>query len=129
MQYRHSNIPEDPYFFALVTEGRQKIFIDDTNLETLRQAFRHLMAKRPFVIDAAIMLPEHLHCIWILPADVADFSTRWRLIKTWFTKHCDNKYKMKPNSFQLRRKEQAIWQYRYWEHLLRDAQDFEKHVH
>jgi len=55
------------------------------------------MKKRPFAIDAVVILPEHLHCIRTLPPNDADFSTRWRLIKTWFTKHCDNKYKVKPN--------------------------------
>jgi len=86
------------------------------------------MKKRPFVIDAVVILPEHLHCIWTLPPFDADFSTRWRLIKTWFTKHCENKYKVKPNPSRIKNGEPAIWQLRYWEHLLRDELDFEHHV-
>ena len=86
------------------------------------------MKKRPFAIDAVVILPEHLHCIWTLPPNDVDFSTRWRLIKTWFTKHCDNKYKVKPNPSRIKNGEPAIWQPRYWEHLLRDEWDFERHI-
>lgn len=44
--------------------------------------------QRPFRIDAIVVLPDHLrlHCIWTLPPDDADFSTRWRLIKTRFAR-------------------------------------------
>ena len=129
MQYRRANITGGSYFFTLVTEGRRELFIDEANVETLRQAFRHVMVKRPFVMDAAVILPDHLHCIWTLPEDDADYSTRWRLIKTWFTKHCDDKCKIEPNASRLKKREQAIWQHRYWEHLLRDDQDFENHLH
>jgi len=38
----------------------------------------------PFDIGAWVVLPDHLHCIWTLPEGDADFSTRWRLIKTAF---------------------------------------------
>jgi putative transposase len=45
------------------------------------------MVKKPFSVVAMVVLPEHLHCEWRLPRRDADFATRWRLIKTWFTKH------------------------------------------
>ena len=128
MQYRRANVHGGCYFFTLVTERRRKLFINDTNVDLLRQAFRHVMDKRPFIMDAVVILPEHLHCIWTLPPDDSDFSTRWRLIKTWFTKHCNDKYKMKPNTSRLIKKEQVIWQRRYWEHVISDDLDFEHHV-
>jgi len=56
----------------------------------LRSAFRSVRASHPFALDAIVVLPDHLHCIWTLPPDDADFAIRWRLIKTWFTKHCDS---------------------------------------
>ena len=128
MQYRRSNIQGACYFFTVVTEKRQKIFIHDENIELLRDAFRHVMKKQPFIMEAAVIFPDHLHCIWTLPANDADFSTRWRLIKTWFTKHCDKKYKLNPDKSRIRKKQQAIWQHRYWEHCLKDDKDFEHHV-
>jgi putative transposase len=128
MQYRRAYINGSSYFFTVVTEGRQKLFVNEMNVDILRQAFSHVMNKRPFVIDAAVILPDHIHCIWTLPPDDANFSIRWRLIKSRFTKHCDNKYKIKPNLSRIRKNEQAIWQHRYWEHLLHDELDFENHV-
>ncbi|MEW6312953.1 MAG: hypothetical protein AB1513_02725 [Pseudomonadota bacterium] len=52
--------------------------------------------------------------------DDADFATRWRLIKTWFTKHCDTALRVAPNHSRTAKREQAFWQYRYWERMLRD---------
>jgi putative transposase len=128
MQYRRAYIPGGCYFFTVVTERRRKIFVDDHNVGLLRQAFRHVIAKRPFVVDAVVILPDHLHCIWTLPPGDNDFSTRWRLIKTWFTKHCDNRSEFRPNASRIKKGEQALWQHRYWEHLLRDEDDFARHI-
>ena len=61
-----------------------------------------------------MILPEHIHCIWTLPEDTNDFSTRWRLVKSYFTKECLTKEK--------------IWQNRFWEHQIRDDRDFTRHV-
>jgi putative transposase len=128
MQYRRTFIPGGSYFFTIVTKRRQKLFVSDTNVEVLRQAFRNVMKKRPFNIDAAVVLPDHLHFVWTLPANDADYPTRWRLIKTWFTKHCEHKYQFGLNASQVKRGEQAIWQHRYWEHLLQNEVDFEWHI-
>ncbi len=128
MQYRRAYTPGAQYFFTLVTENRRKIFTNDATINTLRQAFRNVMTKRPFIIDAAVIMPEHIHCIWTLPPDDADFSTRWRLIKTWFTKHCDSKLRTPPSENRKHRGEQAIWQHRYWEHMIRDEVDYAHHV-
>lgn len=43
-------------------------------------------AKYPFHIDGWVVLPEHLHAIWTLPADDCDYSLRWRLIKHGFSR-------------------------------------------
>jgi putative transposase len=94
----------------------------------LREAFRTVRNKRPFRVEAMVVLPDHLHCIWTLPPGDADFATRWRLIKTWFTKHCDPALRMPPNPARMKKTQQALWQHRYWEHLLRDEADFARHV-
>ena len=36
-------------------------------------------------MDAIVVLPNHIHCIWMLPEDDNDFSVRWRLIKRYFS--------------------------------------------
>lgn len=75
--YRRVYIPGGTYFFTLVTYGRQTIFDDDGRVELLRRSFREVKAKRPFDLLAAVILPDHLHCLWSLPEGDADFSTRW----------------------------------------------------
>jgi putative transposase len=73
-------------------------------------------------------LPDHLHCLWTLPPGDADFSTRWRLVKTWFTKHGDPAWRVAPNHAWSAKRGQAVWPHRHWEHLLRDEADFVRHV-
>jgi len=79
--YRRAYVPGESYFFTVVTHRRQPIFADDRHVERLREGFRRVMDKRPFQIDAIVILPDHLHTVWRLPDGNADFSLRWRLIK------------------------------------------------
>jgi pimeloyl-ACP methyl ester carboxylesterase len=45
------------------------------------------LARRPFHIDAMVILPDHIHALWTLPPDDAEYSIRWRNIKRSFTQH------------------------------------------
>ena len=128
MRYRRLYMPGGSYFFTLVTEQRRKILVGDETIAVLREAFRRVMVKRPFRINAAVVMPDHLHCIWTMPAGDHDFSTRWRLIKTWFTKNCDEALRGIPDTGRTKRGEQTVWQHRYWEHALRNEEDFNHHV-
>jgi len=108
------------YFFTVVTLDRTPIFINEDRVEILRQAFRKVMATRPFQIDAIVVLPEHLPCIWRLPEGDADYSSRWReLIKAVSRQICTTINE---------RNERMIWQRRFWEHAIRDEDDWRKHV-
>jgi putative transposase len=126
MHYRRVYIEGGSYFFTVITERRRKIFSDDDNVKRLRAAFKTVMQKRPFMIDAAVVLPDHLHFIWTLPEHDSDYSTRWRLIKTAFTKQLPDKFTVQ-NANRKNKKQQEIWQHRGWEHCLRDQQDFQQH--
>ncbi len=119
MHYRRAYSKGGCYFFTLVTHRRSPVLCNDVAIATLRSAFRQVKKSRPFSIDAIVILPDHLHCIWTLPKNDHDFSTRWRLIKTRVTKHYD-----RPLDVDQRK----IWQNRYWEHLLRDEKDFQHHL-
>ncbi|QIL43939.1 transposase [Acidovorax sp. HDW3] len=128
MHYRRASTPGGSFFFTVVTEGRRPVFAAAENVQVLRTAFKQVRATRPFTIEAIIVLPDHLHCIWTLPPDDADFSTRWRLIKTWFTKHSLPELRHTSNAARVAKHQQAIWQHRYWEHQLRDGADFANHA-
>jgi putative transposase len=128
MLYRRAFLPGGSFFFTVVTEKRRPLFLSSAAVEVLRMAFRAVQITRPFAVEAMVVLPDHLHGIWTLPPGDADFATRWRLVKTWFTKHCDPALRVAPNQARTTKREQAVWQHRYWEHLLRDEADFVRHV-
>ncbi len=86
------------------------------------------MKNHPFSIDAIVILPDHLHCLWTLPETDANFSTRWRLIKSYFSRKCDIQYQGEISESRQKKQEKAIWQRRYWEHFIKDEQDFINHV-
>jgi len=127
MHYRRVYIEGGCYFFTVVTEKRRKIFSEDDNVKRLRAAFKTVMQKRPFVIDAAVVLPDHLHFIWTLPEYDSDYSTRWRLIKSAFIKQYPDKFIVQ-NANRKKKKQQELWQHRGWEHCLRDKRDFQQHI-
>jgi putative transposase len=128
MRYRRAFTPGGSFFFTVVTERRRPLLASADAVAVLREAFRRVQSQRPFKIDAIVILPDHLHCIWTLPPDDADFSTRWRLIKTWFTKHCDPALCGEVSAARSSKRQQAVWQHRYWEHQLHDETDFIRHV-
>ena len=128
MQYRRAWIAGGSFFFTVVTAERRPLFASAEAVELLRLAFRAVRSRHPFDIDAIVVLPDHLHCIWSLPSGDADFATRWRLIKTWFTKHCDPAWRTVPHRGQSGKREQALWQHRYWEYALRDEADRDRHM-
>ena len=103
-----------------MTYQRQNLFADAVRLEQLRQSLREVKKKRPFVIIAAVVLPNHLHCIWRLPTGDTDYSTRWQMIKTDFSRHIPAK--------TLKDGSKSVWQPRFYDHLIRDDDDFRRHL-
>src|SRR5487761_2415369 len=78
--YRRNFVPGGSFFFTVNLADRRSGLLT-THIEKLRSAFRRVRSRHPFTIDAFVVLPDHLHAIWTLPPNDADFSTRWRLIK------------------------------------------------
>jgi putative transposase len=128
MRYRRLTTPGATYFFTVVSYQRQNLFDCPETIAILRDAFRIVKMNHPFTIDAIVILPNHLHCIWSLPHGDSDFSMRWRLIKSTFSRCCPQRYKCDRNSSRLNKNEQAVWQRRFWEHQIRDELDFQRHV-
>jgi putative transposase len=127
MECRRSHIKGGRFFFTVVTYKREKLFCSAKNVDLIRESMRYVKQRHPFTIEAFVLLPEHIHCIWTLPQDDHDFSTRWRLIKSFFSRNCEHQHKELKSS-QIRKKEQGIWQPRFWEHFIRDEKDFISHV-
>ncbi|MHB8987714.1 MAG: REP-associated tyrosine transposase [Desulfobulbia bacterium] len=128
MQYRRSRAKGAAFFFTVVTHGRRRFLCDEANITLIREAFQHVINRHPFIVDAFVLLPDHLHCIWTLPENDADFSMRWRQIKSYFSRKCRDKFKGGQADALLSTGKQAIWQHRFWEHQIRDETDFVSHV-
>ncbi len=128
MQYRRSTAKGATFFFTVVTHERRKILCHEPNVSLLRESFRSIMERHPFTIDACVLLPDHLHCIWTLPDNDSNFSMRWRQIKSHFSRQFRDNIKGRQTCAYLHKGEQAVWQRRYWEHQIRDENDFIRHV-
>ena len=122
MQYRRTWVPGGTYFFTVNLANRSQTLLVDY-VEILREAFRKVKCQHPFQIDAIVILPDHLHTLWTLPPEDADYATRWMLIKGGFSRLLP-KGEWR-NQSRRARQERGIWQRRYWEHLIRDDRDFE----
>ncbi|MNP17726.1 Transposase IS200 like protein [compost metagenome] len=125
MRYRRAITPGATYFFTVNLEDRsQRLLVD--HIATLRVVTRQVKATHPFEIRAMVVLPEHIHAIWTLPEGDEDFSTRWSLIKSGFSRHLPRTETISHSRHTKR--ERGIWQRRYWEHRIRDEEDLQQHV-
>src|SRR5215831_16118090 len=123
--YRRNFMPGGSYFFTVNLVDRRRALLTD-HIDLLRAAFRQVRARHPFAIDATVVLPDHLHAIWTLPEADADFALRWRLIKSAFSLRVPGGERI--SASRATRGERGIWQRRYWERTLRDADDFARYL-
>ena len=129
-RYRRANTPGATYFFTVVTYRRRWFLTEEQPRRWLREAIATTRRDHPFGIDAWVLMPDHLHCIWTLPAGDGDFSTRWALIKSRFTRFA-KPHLHRPEwvtASKRRHREGTVWQRRFWEHQIRDERDFTAHV-
>ena len=124
-EYRRYKIKGGCYFFTVNLANRRQQLLTE-NIDLLRQAFRKVKRKHPFTIDAIVILPEHLHCVWTLPEHDMDFSLRWRQIKSEFSRQFESSEPLSIS--RMSKQERGIWQRRFWEHHLRDETDFNRHI-
>ncbi|MEN3276305.1 MAG: REP-associated tyrosine transposase [Massilia sp.] len=118
------------YFFTVVAYQRRPIFCLPIFRAALHDAVHTVRLTRPFVVDAWVLLPDHMHCIWTLPDDDRGYSTRWEEIKRHVASACKDTLhnpKLLTNAGRNRR-ESTIWQRRFWEHQIRDETEMEKYV-
>jgi putative transposase len=124
-EYRRNRVPGGTFFFTVnLLDRRSDLLV--TQIDALRDAVRRVRARAPFQIDAWVVLPDHMHCLWTLPENDADFPGRWRAIKKGFPKAAGIGEPRSPA--MIRRGERGIWQRRYWEHTIRDERDLTAHM-
>jgi putative transposase len=112
------------FFTVNLADRRLRLLTE--HIELLRAAFRYTKARHPFIVEATVVLPDHLHAIWTMPERDSNFSLRWRLIKAAFSRALPVSERISPS--RSSKGERGIWQRRYWEHTLCSENDFARHV-
>ncbi len=125
-EYRRFYIPKSLWFFTVNLAERKNNRLLIEKIAVLGQAFRYVKTRKPFYMNAVVIMPDHLHCIWTLPPDDGDYSIRWNLLKGYFSRKISTGERIS-NSRQKRR-ERGIWQRRFWAHLIEDQEDLNRHI-
>jgi putative transposase len=123
--YRRSHLTGGTFAFTVNLENRRSELLT-RQIQSFRTCVKVLRQTRPFQIDAWVILPDHMHCLWTLPTDDTDYSGRWRDIKTRFSKSLPNVEAQ--TAEQTVRFGRNIWQKRFWEHTIRDERDYRNHM-
>jgi putative transposase len=129
-EFRRYFVPGGTYFFTLVSAARAPLFRHDAARSLLGRIIRDECARAPFTTVAIVLLPDHLHAIWTLPPDNADYSARWQAIKAKFTSAwlaSGGKEQDVPEGYGHQRR-RGVWQPRFIEHTIRDEEDLHSHV-
>ena len=123
--YRRYRVKGGSYFFtANLAERKRRLLTEHVGI--LHDAFRTVKQAHPFQLDAIVILPDHLHTLWTLPEGDDDFSLRWRQIKSAFSRAIGKGERVSLS--RATKHERGIWQRRFWEHAIRDGNDFARHV-
>ena len=124
--WRRAWWPGGTWFFTvnLLERRNNRLLVEQIDL--LRHSVAKVQQGHPFAIHAWVVLPDHLHCILSLPEGDTDFPLRWRLIKSHFSRALP--VNERRSQTRLRHGERGIWQRHYWEHLIRDEQDYRRHM-
>jgi putative transposase len=123
--YRRNFTQGGTFFFTVNLEDRRLSLLTEYIAE-LRGAVRDVRMRHPFTIDAMVVLPDHLHAVWTLPEGETNFSLLWRQIKSKFSRNLPVGERI--SNSRVAKGERGIWQRRYWEHTIRDENDFARHV-
>ena len=113
------------FFFTVALEDRSSRFLID-HIDDVREAYGYVQQRKPFKTHAICILPDHIHAIWGLPDDESDYATRWMLFKSFVSRRYPKCANRSPS--KVKRGESGLWQRRFWEHMIRDDQDFENHL-
>jgi putative transposase len=124
-RYRRARIEGGTFFFTVALADRSTDLLV-RHVDHLRRVYKTVQRRYPFETIAICILPDHLHALWSLPDDDADFPLRWNLIKAGFSRGLVPAASR--SASKAARREKGIWQRRYWEHFIRDDTDLARHV-
>jgi putative transposase len=123
-------VPGGTFFFTLVTYGRARFLCDERARVILRDCLEQCRREHPFAVEAMVLLPDHLHTIWSMPEGDSDFSMRFSVLKRQFTKRWiqSGGWEGSISVSRQRNRRRGVWQRRFWEHVIRDPDDLNRHL-
>jgi len=119
MNFRRYYIPNSIIFITNVVHNREAVFANETYLNLFRQTLHRTQELHPFTMLAYVFLPDHMHLL-IKPTEASNFSKIMQSVKSNFT----YAYKQKLGI----RNSVKFWQKRFYDHIIRDEQDFAHHI-
>jgi putative transposase len=123
--YRRSKLEGGVFFFTVTLADRSSDLLV-RHIDVLREVYASVRERHAFDTIAICILPDHLHAIWRLPQGDANFPVRWSQIKSGFSRSLGSK--VQRSRSKIIRRENGIWQRRYWEHAIRNDADLARHV-
>ena len=117
--YHRAIISGGTFFFTVVTFDRTSMLTTQLSRQVLRCLWRRVQTEHSFVVGA----------VCLLPVGDGDYSLRWSAIKRLFTREYlrSGGRAGAINDSRRKRGEAAVWQRRFWEHTIRDEDDFSNH--
>ena len=106
-------------FLTNSTKNRRPFLESTQTMELLFATMRNVQRIHPFRLFAYVFLPDHFHWLLYVDDEVGDFSKVMHSVKRNFTLA----YKRELGIT----KSQQIWQARFWDHMIRNANDLENH--
>ena len=109
--YRRGNT----YFVTTVTYKRQPILVE--NVDLLWRALHKAKDRSPFEIVSWAVLPDHMHLI--IDPEENNLSNLMARIELSFARSYRDR---------IRVSKKRIWQYRFWDHVIRNQDDLNRHI-
>ena len=119
--YRRLRLPGATYFFTVCLDQRGAGTLVE-NIGVLRQCYATTIRELPVTCHAMVILPDHMHAVWTEPEGEVFYSERWRRIKARFSHGLQSDFG--PNRSQASKRERGLWQRRFWEHAVRNDDEF-----
>jgi len=124
-QYVRARIKGGAYFFTVTLADRSSDLLV-RHIEHLRKVYKVVEDRHPFETIAICVLPDHVHAVWSLPSGDSNFPVRWSQIKSAFSRELPATNVR--SASKAAKRDKGIWQRRYWEHVIRNETDLERHV-
>ena len=117
----------DIFYFFTVRAARRGTDLFLREIDPLRAAMRKTKDQHAFEIAEIVVLGDVIHTLWRLPPGDADVAIRWRMLKSLFSRRVEAPEDVCGQ--RLSPGEKGLWQRRFWEHAIRDADDLAAHRH